>query len=132
MHHCYEVTFSGKIQEGAELDAVKASIGKMFKADEATIARLFSGKRIIIKKNLSAEAADKYSMAFTKAGAICELTLMSADTAPSTPADNRAATKVPSVAPVDRGASSNQGFRKIAARSGIAVVVVAALVADTP
>jgi len=128
----YEVTFSGKIQEGAELDTVKASIGKLFKADEATIARLFSGKRIVIKKNLSAEAADKYSMAFTKAGAICELSPMSADTAPSTPADNGAAAKAPSAAPVDSDASSNQGFRKIAARSGIAVVVVAALVAATP
>jgi len=131
----YEVAFSGQIQEGAELDAVKARIGKIFKADDATIAQLFSGKRIVIKKNLSAEAADKYSMALTKAGAICELTLMSADTAPPAPADNRAATKVPSsasAAPADRGTSSNQGFRKIAAISGIAVVVLAALVAATP
>jgi uncharacterized protein YdgA (DUF945 family) len=74
-------------------------------------------------------------MALTKAGAICELTLMSADTAPPAPADNRAAAKVPSsasAAPADRGTSSNQGFRKIAAISGIAVVVLAALVAATP
>ncbi|MCP4768942.1 MAG: YdgA family protein [Gammaproteobacteria bacterium] len=131
----YEVAFSGQIQEGAELDAVKARIAKMFKANEATMAKLFSGRRIVIKRNLSAEAADKYSMAFTKVGAICELELMSADTAPPAPADNRAATKTPataSAAPADRSASSNQGFRKIAAISGIAVGVVAALVAATP
>ncbi len=131
----YEVSFSGHIQEGAELDAVKARIAKMFKANEATVAKLFSGKRMVIKKNLSAEAADKYSMAFTKAGAICELTLMSVDTAPPAPADNRAATKASSsatAAPADRDASSKQGFRKTATISGIAVVIVAALVAAIP
>ena len=131
----YEVSFSGQIQEGAELDAVKARIAKMFKADEATMAKLFSGKHIVIKKNLSAEAADKYSIAFTKAGAICDLALMPADTAPPAPADNRTATKAPSsasVAAAGRGASSNQGFRKTAAISAIAGVVVAALFAATP
>jgi len=131
----YEVAFSGQIQEGAELDAVKARIAKMFKANEATIEKLFSGKRIVIKKNLSAETADKYSMAFTKAGAICDLALMPADTAPAAPAADRAAAKAPSsasAAPADSGAPSNQGFRKIAAISGIAVVLVAALVAATP
>jgi hypothetical protein len=114
----YEVTFSGEIQEGAKLDEVKARIAKLFKADEVTIARLFSGKRIVIKKNLSAEVADKYSIAFTKAGAVCDLTLMPADTAPPTPDDDRAATESPSSAsagPADRGASNNQGFGKIAA-----------------
>jgi len=92
----YEVTFSGEIQEGAKLDEVKARIGKMFKADEVTIARLFSGKRIVIKKNLSAEAADKYSIAFAKAGAICDLTLVPADTAPT---DDQAARTAPSAPP---------------------------------
>jgi len=116
----YEVAFSGQIQEGAELDAVKARIGKIFKADEATMVKLFSGKRIVIKKNLSTEAADKYSMAFAKAGAICELTLMSADTAPSAPAADRAATKAPSsasAAPADSGASSNHRARQSECRS---------------
>jgi uncharacterized protein YdgA (DUF945 family) len=131
----YEVAFSGQIQEGAELDAVKASIAKMFKADEATMAKLFSGRRVVIRKGMSAEAADKYSMAFTRAGAICELNLMPADTAPSTPVADRAATKTPSPAsavPANRGTSSKQRSRKIAAISAIAVMVVAALVAATP
>jgi uncharacterized protein YdgA (DUF945 family) len=131
----YEVAFSGQIQEGAELDAVKASIAKMFKADEATMAKLFSGTRVVIRKNMSAEAADKYSLAFSRAGAICELNLMPADTAPSAPADDRAAAKTPSsasTAPAKITTSNKQGFRKIAAISGIAVAAVAALVAATP
>jgi hypothetical protein len=117
----YAVTFSGEIQEGARLDEVKARIGKMFKADEVTIARLFSGRRIVIKENLSAEAADKYSIAFTKAGAICDLTLMSANSAPSTPGGDRAATTSPSSAsagPAAVGASSNPEIGKIAALFG--------------
>jgi uncharacterized protein YdgA (DUF945 family) len=131
----YEVAFSGQIQEGAELDAVKDSIAKMFKADEATMAKLFSGTRVVIRKNMSAEAADKYSLAFSRAGAICELNLMPADTAPSAPADDRAAAKTQSsasTAPAKITTSNKQGFRKIAAISGIAVAAVAALVAATP
>jgi hypothetical protein len=94
----FEVAFSGQIHNDAELDEVKAHIARMFKADEATIARLFSGKRIVIKKNLTAEAADKYSIAFTKAGAICELEPMPEGATPPTPAEDRAATKTPSSA----------------------------------
>ena len=127
--------FSGQIQEAAELDAVKASIAKMFKADEATIARLFSGKRIVIKKNLSAATADKYSIAFTRAGAVCELALMPEDPASPVSASDKAATTAPSSAssaPADRGGSSKQGLRKTAAISAVALVVMATLVAATP
>jgi len=127
----YEVAFSGQILEGAELEAVKAEIARMFKADEATMARLFSGRRVVIRKNLSAKAADKYSMGFTRAGAICELTLVSPDTERSRPATDRAATQAPSTAPADIATSSHKGLRKIAVISAIALVVVAALVAAT-
>ena len=72
----YEVVFYGQIYEDAKLDEVKTRLAKMFKADEVTIARMFSGKRLVIKQNVTAEAADKYSIAFSKAGAICELELM--------------------------------------------------------
>jgi uncharacterized protein YdgA (DUF945 family) len=131
----FEVAFSGQIHDDAELGQVKANIARMFKADEVTIARLFSGKRIVIKKNLTAETADKYSIAFTKAGAICELALMPEDSTPPAPADGRAANKTTSsasVAGAEKGASSNQGLGKVATISAIAVVVVAALVAATP
>ena len=131
----FEAAFSGQIHEDAKLDEVKVNIARIFKADEATMARLFSGKRIVIKKNLTAEAADKYSIAFAKAGAICELALMPEDTTPPVPANDQAVTKTPSsasVAGVDKSASSNRGLRKVATISAIALVVVAAFVAATP
>ena len=96
----FEAAFSGQIHDDAELDEVKANIARIFEADEVTMARLFSGKRIVIKKNLTAEAADKYSIAFANAGAICELALMPEDTTPPVPADGRAVTKTPSSASV--------------------------------
>ena len=105
----YEVTFSGEIQEGARLDEVKARLGKLFKADEVMIARLFSGKTVVIKKNLSAEAADKYSIAITKAGAVCDLVLMPADTVPPSSA---------AAEPADSGAENDQGSGKIAGLFG--------------
>ena len=130
----YEVVFYGQIHEDAELDAVKASIAKMFKTDQATTKYLFSGKRIVIKKNLSAEAADRYSEAFAKAGAICELAPIPEHSVSPVQAEDRAAAKAPSAAPdaaADKAASSKRRFRKIATISAVAVVVVAALVAAT-
>jgi uncharacterized protein YdgA (DUF945 family) len=118
----YEVAFSGQIQEGAELKVVKARMARMFKADAATIEKLFSGRRIVIKKNLSAEAADKYSIALTNAGAVCDLALMPADSVPPPRSETTA----------DKAVSSKRGSRKIAVISGIVVAIVAVLVAATP
>ena len=127
----YEVSFSGQIQEGSNLATVKANIARMFKANDATMAKLFSGKRIVVKKNLSAEAADKYSIAFTKAGAVCDLSLM--PTATAAPAASPAATQAPSpAAAAANDAPVNRGSRKIAAVAGIAALVLVALVAATP
>ena len=69
----FEVAFSGQISEGANLDDVKARVGKMFNADDAKLAQLFSGKRIVIKKNIDQATAAKYQTALNRAGAECEV-----------------------------------------------------------
>ena len=81
----FEVAFSGQIADGADLDQVKARVGKMFNADETKIAQLFSGKRIVIKKNIDQATAAKYRAALNKAGAICDVKAMGApaETAPA-------------------------------------------------
>ncbi len=73
MSDVFEVAFSGQIADGADLDTVKAAVGKIFKADDAKLAQLFSGKRIVIKKNIDEATARKYKAAFSNAGAICEI-----------------------------------------------------------
>lgn len=69
----FEVAFSGRISEGANPDEVKVKVGKMFNADEAKIAQLFSGKRVVIKKNIDKATAAKYKTALDRAGAECEV-----------------------------------------------------------
>ena len=87
----FEVAFSGEVREGADAEKVRANVGKMFKANEAKIAQMFSGNRVIIKKNLDKAAAAKYANAFKKAGARCEIKSMS-DSAPPKPAPVKAET----------------------------------------
>ncbi|HEY9052599.1 MAG TPA: hypothetical protein VIQ03_13695 [Gammaproteobacteria bacterium] len=78
----YEIAFSGQIAEGADLQQVKTNMAKMFKADDAKIAQLFSGARVVIKKNIDLQTAEKYQVAMNNAGAICELVNLSAAVAP--------------------------------------------------
>ena len=73
----FEVAFSGQIREGENSEDVKARVGKMFNADEAKIAQLFSGNRIVIKKNVDQQTAAKYETALNRAGAGCEVKSMS-------------------------------------------------------
>lgn len=69
----FEVAFSGEIIQGADLEQVKARVGQMFKADGAKLIHLFSGKRVVIKKDIDQQTAEKYKAALNKAGALCEV-----------------------------------------------------------
>jgi hypothetical protein len=102
----FEVAFSGQISEGANLEEVKARVGKIFNADEAKLAQLFSGKRIVIKKNIDQATAAKYKTALNRAGAECELSssggaasvAQAATTAPAVAQAQSAVTSAPSSA----------------------------------
>ena len=87
----FEVAFSGQISEGANLDEVKSRVGKMFNADETKLALLFSGKRVVIKKNIDQATATKYKTALNRAGAECEVTSPDGAAQAPTPAASGAA-----------------------------------------
>ena len=72
----FEVAFSGQVSEGANPEEVRARVGKMFNADESKLTQLFSGKRIVIKKNIDRATANKYQTALNRAGAECEIAPM--------------------------------------------------------
>ena len=110
----FVVAFSGQIREGAELDEVKAKVGKMFKADDAKIAHMFSGKRVVIKKDLDKEAAAKYANAFKNAGARCEVRPMSGD-APQAKAASPAAPPKPKPATLEVDYTSTQNMSAVVA-----------------
>ena len=99
----FEIAFSGRISDGANPAEVRASIGKMFNADEGKLAQLFSGKRIVIKKNLDQATAAKYKSAFNRAGAECEVRPMGGAPAAQSKAQPKAApakAAAPAAAPV--------------------------------
>lgn len=81
----FEVAFSGQIKDGADLEQVKAKIGAMFKADATKLAHLFSGKRMVIKKNIDQAMANKYKAALDNAGAVCEIKSLSHNTESNLP-----------------------------------------------
>jgi len=80
----FDVAFSGQISEGANPDEVKVRVGKMFKAGEEQLARLFSGQSIVIKANVDEATAKKYRQALLNVGAVCEINAKTA-AAPSPP-----------------------------------------------
>ena len=69
----FEVAFSGQIRDGADHNEVRARVGKIFHASEAKLAQLFSGKRVVIKRNVDQQTAAKYQTALERAGAKCEV-----------------------------------------------------------
>jgi hypothetical protein len=97
----FEVAFSGQIDDGADLDEVKAKVAAMFKADETKLAHLFSGKRIVIKKNIDAQTANKYQTALGRVGAKCEVKSLSVsdEVAPSPSPEPGAVSSPPSSNP---------------------------------
>ena len=102
----FEVAFSGQIADAADLQQVKAKVAAMFKADEEKLAHLFSGKRVVIKKNIDQATANKYKTALNNAGAICEIKSLL-----TPPAEVAAAEKTPTPATKSAPAASSDSNR---------------------
>ena len=68
----YNLVFQGQIAKQASLDEVKKNLARLFKTDEEKIARLFSGKPVILKKQLDAVKTKHYLAALKQAGAIVQ------------------------------------------------------------
>lgn len=73
MKNHYNIIFEGKTVPGKEIDLVKKALMNILKADDQSIDRLFSGKRVLIRKNVEAGTAKKFLKAFEDVGAVCNL-----------------------------------------------------------
>ena len=73
MKNHYHIVFEGKTVPGKEIDLVKKALMNILKADDKSIDRLFSGKRVLIRKNVEAGTAKKFQKAFEDIGAVCNL-----------------------------------------------------------
>lgn len=78
----YEIVFSGQLVPGVQADLVQSNLGKLFQADAQRLALLFSGRRLVLKNNLDAAAAEKYRSTLERAGALAEVVAMSAAVEP--------------------------------------------------
>ncbi|MEL7941215.1 hypothetical protein [Pseudomonas delhiensis] len=105
----YEIVFSGQTLPGADPEAVKANLAKLFQADAQRIALLFSGRRLVLKNNLDAAAADKYRGALERAGARVEVVDMA-------PAVEEIELAPPPAEPAAAPAAATPGRLKVAPR----------------
>ena len=69
----YHVIFEGRITGEIGLAEVKRNLAAMFKMNDAQVESLFSGKPVVIKRDIDAQTAQKYATAFKKAGAVCKV-----------------------------------------------------------
>lgn len=69
----YSVVFDGHIAEGENQKAVMDRLSKLLKVPPERIAVLFSGRTVLIKRDVSKAVAERYRKAFLKAGAVCRL-----------------------------------------------------------
>lgn len=69
----FDIVFKGELVRSFEPDAVKKNIGQLFKVDGAKLEALFSGKSVVLKRNLDFDTAAKYRGAIKKAGAVVAL-----------------------------------------------------------
>jgi hypothetical protein len=65
----FDIVFAGECLDGHDPAGVRAALGKLFKADEATLDRLFSGKRQRVKRGCDKATALRYQQAMTGVGA---------------------------------------------------------------
>ena len=66
----FQVVFDGQLVEGADQGQAKAGLARLFKTDVARIEPLFAGRPTVVKQGLDAATAEKYRLAFERAGAV--------------------------------------------------------------
>ena len=91
----FDLVFSGQILPRQDVATVKANMAALFKVSSAQVDALFSGKAVVLKRNVDLAAANRYRVAIKKAGA--RVDLVKAGTAAASPAK---AEKVPQAAQV--------------------------------
>ncbi len=100
----FEVTFDGRLVEGANLQKVKSNLARLFKTDVARIEGMFSGKRVVIKRGVDEKTACNYQLALRKAGAVAAVI----DTAAPYPTETGDAAKPAAATPSSAAAVAEQ------------------------
>ncbi|WP_070989026.1 hypothetical protein [Halofilum ochraceum] len=100
----FQVVFRGEITGDQPVEVVKQQLGNLFRMPPERVEALFSGKPVVVKKNIDESTARKLEQAFLRAGAACEVRGSSSASAPATP-DASAATTAPAEPAAERSAT---------------------------
>ena len=76
MAHLYQVIFNGALTGEHDLAESKLRFSRLFKLDSARTERYFSGRDVILKKNISEAEAMDYAIKLVEAGCECFVELM--------------------------------------------------------
>lgn len=88
----FQVVFHGEITGDQPVEVVKQQLANLFRMPAERVEALFSGKPVVVKKNIDEATARKLEQAFLRAGAACEVRAPAA--APETP-DRSSGTAAP-------------------------------------
>jgi len=69
----FDIFFSGKLMPGTDRQQARAEVGKIFKASDDALNKLFSGKSVKIKNSVNMDTAIKYRLRFRDAGALIDI-----------------------------------------------------------
>lgn len=85
----YNIVFDGSLVPGADPAAVRANLGRLFRMTPERVEALFSGKRMVLKRDADQATAMKFRAALKQAGAQCQML----ETAPAVEIVTKAAPK---------------------------------------
>lgn len=94
----YNIYFAGRLVDGHDLDSVRKNLAQVFKADEQTLDKLFSGRRRLVKSDCDKATALKYKTVMQRAGAELIISLIKADTKEPNAAPQKAPTAAERIA----------------------------------
>ena len=78
-----QLVFRGEVHPGHLPDEVRRRLGQALKLDEARLAQMFSGARMVLKRSLHAADAARYVEQLTRLGALVHVEPMPAPLAPT-------------------------------------------------
>ncbi len=69
----YDLVFTGELVPGSDLVQTKKNLANLFKMSPDKVEMLFSGRKVVLKRQLNPDAANTYRVAIKKAGARVDL-----------------------------------------------------------
>jgi uncharacterized Tic20 family protein len=105
MSGTYNLVFQGETAPGADLAQVKQNLAQLLKVDGARVEGLFSGRPVVLKRDLDHPSALRYQEALQRTGARCRLEPAGAASIPK-PSPAPTASAAPTVAWQQGGAAT--------------------------